>query len=120
MDTLNDYFQTIPRLSSDRSDPLARDVTNLDDGWTEMQKVDNLWTLQVATVEWRGSHTPYLKWHNYQTWESEPTPEHHSAAKAKALTDPRYFRTCKKCSNLQNIGHMHDKTTCQGCSGVIY
>jgi hypothetical protein len=81
------------------------------------------WDLQIATVVWEG-HTPELEWTTFRHWKTAPDPARLQKARTTALANSRYFRTCTRCHELNNAGHMHDKHTCQGCAslhlGVVY
>jgi formylmethanofuran dehydrogenase subunit E len=45
-------------------------------------------------------------------------------ARVAALKEPRFFRRCVRCGELNNAGHMHDREICQSCAerffGVVY
>jgi len=80
--------------------------------------------LQVAVVDWPQPGSPTLVWKAFRRWKRWPTPERLAAAQQKALTAPRYFRVCQRCGERNNVGHMHDRKTCQSCAyrylGVVY
>jgi hypothetical protein len=83
------------------------------------QTVKGKVTLQVAIIQWRGSHDPYAEWHDLAEFEtsSPQFEERIQAAKLACLNDPRFFRSCEMCHELCNSGHMHDSKICQGCAG---
>ena len=80
--------------------------------------------LQVAVVKWPEPHQPTLAWTTIRRWKQPPSPERLAAARQKALTMPRYFRVCQRCGERKNVGHMHNRDTCQCCAerhlGVVY
>lgn len=81
------------------------------------------WSFQVATVVWEG-HTPELEWTTIRRWKTAPDPARLQKAHTAALATPRYFRTCTRCHELNNAGHMHNDHTCQSCAerhlGVVH
>jgi hypothetical protein len=83
----------------------------------------NGWNFQVGVVAWDG-HDPSLDWQNFRLWKTAPDADRLQKARASALTRPRYFRTCNMCHRLNNVGHMHDRDTCQSCAerhlGVVH
>lgn len=87
-------------------------------------EVAGRWKFQVGIVIWDGPHTPEIKWRTYRSWLTPPTEKRLLKARAAAIAKPRFFRTCTRCGELNNAGHMHDKETCQGCAGrylkVVY
>lgn len=74
------------------------------------------WEYQVGRVWWVG-HEPETRWITYRRWRSQPDETRLARAKAAALADPRFFRTCSLCWELNNAGHMHNKEVCQSCAG---
>jgi len=72
------------------------------------------WTLQVALVRWDGQ-TPYLKWADYRVWAGKPDDAAIDLARAAALHDREYFRTCSQCGDFHPVGHM-DQEICHGCA----
>lgn len=95
------------------------------DGFFRCHKQWAHWTFEVATVEWDGTpHTPRLSWTTFRRWIAEPNPQEILEARTAALATPRFFRTCTRCGELTNTGHMHDQRVCQGCAekflGVIH
>ena len=81
------------------------------------------WEFQVGVVKWTG-HTPHLAWQTYQSWRTQPNAARLARARASAINEPRFFRTCTLCREIHNAGHMHDQETCQGCAesylGVLH
>ena len=81
-------------------------------------------TLEVAEVVWVEGQTPTDRWHAYQSCPVAPGADELEAAKARAVLDERYFRTCTACRSRMNVGHMHDRRVCQACAterlGVVY
>lgn len=81
------------------------------------------WEYQVARVWWVG-HEPEIRWKTYRRWHSQPDGARLARTKAAALANPRFFRTCSLCGEVNNAGHMHKKEVCQGCArqqlGVVY
>ncbi len=82
------------------------------------------WQFEVGVIAWPHPHTPEIKWATFRTWKRPPTESRVEVAKAAALRNPRFFRTCTRCGELHNTGHMHDELICQSCAerhfGVIY
>lgn len=80
--------------------------------------------LQVAIVKWSGPHEPMLAWTTFRRWKRPPTPERLAAAQQKALTMGQCFRVCQRCGERKNVGHMHNRLTCQTCAerhlAVVY
>ena len=81
-------------------------------------------TLEVAEVVWVEAQVPNDRWHAYRTWPVAPGADELEAARAAAILDERYFRTCTACRSRMNVGHMHDRRVCQACAterlGVVY
>jgi hypothetical protein len=96
-------------------------INPLDD-FFRYQQTDARWVFEAGLVVWHSPHEPSLEWKRFRTWKTEPTPAR--LAKARIAASKRYFRTCTLCKTLCNRGHMHDRTTCQGCAekflGVVY
>lgn len=82
------------------------------------------WEFQVGQVTWPDPGIPDIKWKIVRRWSTPPDPAQLAKARAAALNNPRFFRTCKRCEELNNAGHMHDKEICQSCAtrylGVVY
>ncbi len=82
------------------------------------------WHFQVATVNWPHPHKPELAWVTFRRWKTVPDPARLQKARTAALANPRFFRTCSRCHELKNAGHMHDQQTCQSCAerylGVVH
>ena len=82
------------------------------------------WEFQVGIVTWDGPHTPEIKWKTYRTWMTPPNEKRLQKARSAAIAKPRFFRTCTRCGELKNTGHMLDKQICQFCAerhfGVVY
>ncbi len=92
---------------------------NPDDLISDFMRIDQTGgrtVLEVAVVEWVGSHEPSLKWKTFRTWVKPPSQEQIERAQQKALQIPRFFQRCAKCSELCNRGHMWEKGICQGCA----
>ena len=81
------------------------------------------WRLQVGIVTWDGQ-TPELEWSTFRQWKTQPNKGDLTEARDAASSDTRYFRTCTRCHELTNAGHMHDAQTCQSCAerhlGVVH
>ena len=92
--------------------------------FTRIVSVNGEVYLQVAVVEWEGSHTPTLVWKTIRRWKRPPTPERLAAAQHKALMAHRNFRVCQRCGERKNVGQMHGHEVCQTCAekhlGVVY
>jgi len=82
------------------------------------------WEFQVGLVEWEGPHTPHIAWKTYRSWRNPPNAARLASARASAINKPCFFRTCTRCGEINNAGHMHDQQTCQGCAesylGVVH
>ena len=87
-------------------------------------KTDDHWDFQVATVNWPHPHEPELAWVTFRRWKTVPGPARLQKARTAALANPRFFRICSRCKELNNAGHMHDQQTCQSCAerylGVVH
>ena len=97
------------------SPPPVTDATLIAD-FTRTVGVDGEVHLQVAVVKWSEPHEPTLAWRTIRCWKTPPTPERLAAAQQKALMSPRYFRVCQRCGERKNVGHMHNRRTCQSCA----
>jgi hypothetical protein len=79
--------------------------------------------LLVRRIWWDG-HQPQAEWDLVAERSGLLSPEEHHQFMRQALGDPRYFRRCGRCGELQPSGWMHDATTCQTCAerhlGVVY
>jgi hypothetical protein len=98
---------------SDELDDYFRCVANLEG-----------WTFDVGLIRWSGPHTPTLEWVTYRRWKTLPTEARLQRARDAALRNHAFFRTCELCHEITNIGHMHNRTVCQGCAesklGVVH
>ena len=94
------------------------------DDFMRTKSVAGATILQVATVAWSGPHRPSLRWRKFRTWSSTPDPAEVVAAQTETLANPKFFQRCDRCGERNNIGHMHDDHTCQGCAerylGVVH
>lgn len=94
---------------------------SIDDYFRWLQ-AEGRWILEVGIVEWPSPDQPEIVWKPFRTWKNKPTADRLVTARAAAAL--RYFRTCTHCQELCNLGHMHDRTTCQGCAegllGVVH
>lgn len=83
-----------------------------------------VWKFQVGLVRWPHPSTPTTNWITIRRWKTKPDQGRLSRSRTAAFADPRYFRACSMCHELNNAGHMHDDDICQGCAqnklGVIY
>jgi hypothetical protein len=81
------------------------------------------WEFQVGIVRWSGPHRPTVEWKTFRNWVTQPDAARLARARASALK-VRFFRTCERCGELHNAGHMHDPKTCQNCAerflGIVY
>jgi len=95
---------------------------NLDD-FFRCERRDDHWAFEVAVVEW-DSQMPRLAWKSFRHWPTAPDSKQLDEARSAALKTPRFFRTCTRCGELNNAGHMFDRRICQGCAerflGVIF
>lgn len=86
--------------------------------------VDGQWEFQVGVVGWTGPHEPTLIWKSHRRWRTTPDAERLARARASALGNPRFFRTCTRCGERTNLGHMHEPEICQACAerylGVLH
>lgn len=93
------------------------------DEYFQCVKTAQGWEYQVAVVGW-GGHEPELRWKTYRRWRSQPSAGRLARARDSALANPRLFRTCQRCEEVSNAGHMHDQETCQSCAerhlGVVH
>lgn len=82
------------------------------------------WEFQVGVVKWEEPHLPGIAWKTYRTWRNQPDAARLARARASALKHPRFFRTCTRCGEINNAGHMDDQHTCQECAerypGVVH
>lgn len=94
------------------------------DGFFQCVENAGRWEFQVGTVQWDGPHTPHIEWKTYRSWRTQPNAARLARARASAIKEARFFRTCKSCDRIRNVGHMHDPQICQGCAerylGVIH
>jgi hypothetical protein len=64
------------------------------------------------------------RWRIFHQWAVTPSEAEIAAAKLAALADPKLFRRCVRCGELQNAGYMHDDRTCMACAeqhlGVVH
>lgn len=78
----------------------------------------------VGRVRWHSPHEPSLYFTPFRHWKKHPTPAMLARARQAALRDRRFFRVCERCQHVNNVGHMHDAHTCQGCAerylGVVH
>lgn len=99
-------------------------MTNKLDRYFQCVEADGHWEFRVGKVIWLDPGTPGVEWKKFRSWLTEPAAARLAAARTEALKNPRFFRTCKRCGDLNNAGHMHDKDICQSCAtrylGVIY
>lgn len=94
------------------------------DHFFQCVEADGHWEFQVGVIAWDGSHTPRTDWKKFRSWHTQPDATQLVDARTAALKNPRFFRTCTQCGELNNAGHMHDQDICQGCAtrylGAIY
>ena len=94
------------------------------DDFFQCVEIAGRWEFQVGVVTWDGPHTPEIAWKKYRTWLTPPTEKRLQKAREAATAESRFFRTCTRCGKLNNVGHMHDEETCQGCAerhlGVVH
>jgi hypothetical protein len=93
-------------------------------GEMRIRAMEGSTALEVAVVGWQGVHKVRRRWRAFRKWTVSPSDEEIAAAKSDALADPRYFRRCHRCGELQNAGYMHDDRTCMACAeqyfGVVH
>jgi hypothetical protein len=82
------------------------------------------WKFQVGIVAWDGPSEPRIEWRTWRSWLTPPTEKRLQKARAAAIAEPRFFRTCTRCGELNNAGHMDGQQTCQSCAerylGVVH
>lgn len=82
------------------------------------------WSFDVDVICWPHPSSPESGWIPFRKWKTAPDAARLQKARTAALGDPRFFRTCSMCHELNNVGHMHDLKTCQSCAvkylGVCY
>ncbi len=80
--------------------------------------------LEVCCVKWKGSHTPNFKWKVAKILEPNSQDHEINLAMNNLLRDPEFFLKCTICLDIQLVGNMFDKNTCQTCAsdkyGVVY
>lgn len=91
----------------------------------DLHTVDrNPYIFWVGRVKWNGPHSPELYYTPFRQWKKIPTDSMLARARQAALRDRRFFVICKRCKQINNVGHMHDSNICQGCAerylGVVY
>ena len=96
-------------MSEPSSEELIRD-------FTRVTQDEGGWLFEVAIVDWHGACDPFLVWHAFCRWKGNPSGERIAAAQSAALASKRFFRRCELCGEVNNRGHMHDKTICQSCA----
>lgn len=78
----------------------------------------------MCVVTWKGACAPGTEWKTYCHWRRRPAADRVERARVAALKEPRFFRRCVRCGELNNAGHMHDREICQSCAerffGVVY
>jgi hypothetical protein len=82
------------------------------------------WVFEVGIVEWGAPNQPEVRWRAFRDWKRLPDTARVARARAAALGTPRFFRRCKMCVRVTNVGHMFSVDLCQGCAqeqhGVVY
>ncbi len=81
-----------------------------------VQEIGRGWVFQVGIVTWPLPHTPEMKWKPFRHWKTEPNERRLKDTRNAALADPRFFRVCSECHEINNAGHMFDHAICQGCA----
>ena len=79
-------------------------------------------TFHVAKISWDG-HTPNREWVKHSEVEGELTDTKKDTVISKILSDKKFFKICKECSEVNPVGWMHDSKICQSCAekqGVVY
>lgn len=97
-------------------------AAQLIEDYTRVHLAGGVFHFEVGIVSWRG-HRPETDWKSFRRWKREPTPAQIQLARARALKERRFFRTCGQCAETSNIGHMHDDRICQSCAekhGAMY
>ena len=87
----------------------------------DRSRVDGV-VVSIAKVDWDGPHTPVLRWVKYD--EAFAPEVCDDRIFQTVLHDKRFFQRCSQCGELNNVGHMHSASICQGCAerslGVVY
>lgn len=80
--------------------------------------------LMAASISWPDPGTPEMKWEIVGELPDGLPQQEVDAAKAKVLTDSRYFDRCSRCGELKPLGWMHEPGFCQGCAeqqlGIVH
>lgn len=86
------------------------------DEYFQCVEVAGRWKFQVGVVTWDGPCEPRIEWRTYRSWLTLPTEKRLQKARASAIAEPRFFRTCSRCHEMKSAGHMNDWQTCQSCA----
>jgi hypothetical protein len=87
-----------------------------------IDSLPNKTTFHVGCIVWDG-HTPDIKWKKYSELDGEISDTIKDSQLFEILSDTKFFRVCKECSEMNPVGWMHDKHICQSCaeeSGIVY
>jgi hypothetical protein len=80
------------------------------------EKLIGQWVFEVVTLEWPHPHEPRPMWHLIDHWAEEPSAKMREQVESAALRDTRYFKRCRTCKQLNNVGHMHNSALCYTCA----
>lgn len=88
-----------------------------------METLDNKTAFHVGTITWDG-HSPSMEWTSCSEIDGTLTDIKKEEEIDKILSNTKFFRYCKECSQLNPVGWMHDKRTCQNCAeknhGIVH
>lgn len=94
------------------------------DDYFRCEETADGWDFQVGLVRWPHPSTPATNWITIRRWKLKPDQARLSRSRTAVFADPRFFRTCSMCHELNNAGHMHDQDICQRCAqgklGAVY
>lgn len=80
--------------------------------------------LQVMQIVWPSPSLPRTYWRTIFRLPADASPAVIAKARHAALQNPKYFRVCLECGELNPGGHMNDDRICQSCAerfhGVVH
>lgn len=100
--------------------PTASNDLQIVEEFTRVCRSADSLVIEVAQIDWEGSHTPIRSWTSAVTLAAAATPAAIQDARFALLASRRYFRICRRCRERQPLGWMHDGAVCQSCAEKYY
>ena len=81
-----------------------------------VEKTPHNYEIKICYVTWDGPHTRETDWRVIEKLKLNTLDEEINYAIKEVIKNPKYFRECTECNQINMVGDMYDNTLCHGCA----